>query len=255
MMTSGLPALHDLLQQGEQVAHGGDLRSDQQDVGVLEDCLHPLGVGHEVGGDVALVEAHALDQVHVHAEGLGLLDGDDPVLAHLVDGLGDHLADLGVGGGDGGHLGDLALGVGVPGDAPQRGDGRLDAGLDALLERHRVGPGGHVAQTLVDHGPGQHGGGGGAVTGHVVGLLGDLLDQLGPDPLEGVLELDVLGDGDAVVGDGGGAPLLVEDDVAALGAEGDAYGVGELVHAALEGPAGLLVERDQLGHLVFLRSR
>ena len=244
-----LAGLHDLLEHGQQVADRGDLRADQQDVGVLEDGLHALGVGHEVGGDVALVEAHALDEVHVHAEGLGLLDGDDPVLADLVDGLGDHLADLGVRGRDGRDLGDLGLGVGLLGDAAQRGHRGLDAGLDALLERHRVGPGGHVAQALVDHGPGQDGGGGGAVTGHVVGLLGDLLDQLGADLLEGVLELDLLGDGDTVVGDGRGAPLLVEHDVAALRAEGDADGVGELVHAALEGPAGLLVERDQLGHL------
>ena len=137
----------------------------------------------------------------------------------------------------------------------ERRDGGLDAGLDALLQRHRVGAGGHVAQALVDHGPGQHGGGGGAVTGDVVGLLGDLLDQLGADALERVLEVDVLGDGHTVVGDGGGAPLLVQDDVAALRAEGDADCVGELVHAALEGPAGLLVERDELGHQVFLRDR
>ena len=134
-----------------------------------------------------------------------------------------------------------------------RRDGGLDGGLDALLEGHRVGAGGHVAQALADHRPGQHGGGGGAVTGDVVGLLGDFLDQLGADLLVRVLELDLLGDGDAVVGDRGGAPLLVEHDVAALRAEGDAHGVGELVHAALERPAGLLVECDDLGHLRFLR--
>ncbi len=108
-----LARLHDLLEHRQQVAHGGDLLAHEQDVGVLEDGLHALGVGDEVGGDVALVEAHALDEVHLHAEGLGLLDGDDAVLAHLVDGLGDHLADLGVGGRDGGHLGDLALGLGL----------------------------------------------------------------------------------------------------------------------------------------------
>src|SRR4029077_7257440 len=51
-----------------------------------------------------------------------------------------------------------------------------------------------------------------------------------------------------VVGDGGGAPLLLEHDVAALRAEGDAHRVGELVHAALESPAGFLVEGDQFGH-------
>ena len=127
-------------------------------------------------------------------------------------------------------------------------DGGLDGGLDALLERHRVGAGGHVAQALAHHRPGQHRGGGGAVTGDVVGLLGDFLDQLGADLLVRVLELDLLGDGDAVVGDRGRAPLLLEHDVAALRAEGDAHGVGELVHARLEGAAGLLVERDDLGH-------
>ncbi len=134
-----------------------------------------------------------------------------------------------------------------------RVDGRLDRRLDALLQRHRVGAGGHVAQALVDHRPGQHGGGGGAVTGDVVGLLGDFLDQLGADLLVRVLELDLLGDRHAVVGDRGGAPLLLEHDVAALRAERDADGVGELVHARLEATASLLVESDHLGHVVSLR--
>ena len=95
-------------------------------------------------------------------------------------------------------------------------DGGGDGLLDAPLERHRAGAGGHVAQTLVDEGLGEHGGGGGAVTGDVVGLGGDLLHQLGAHVLEGVLQLHLAGDGDAVVGDGGGAELLVDDDVAAL---------------------------------------
>ena len=69
--------------------------------------------------------------------------------------------------------------------------------------------------------PGEHGGGRRAVTGDVVGLLGDLLDELGADLLVGVLELDLLGDRDPVVRDRGGAPLLLEHDVAALRAEGD----------------------------------
>ena len=174
-----------------------------------------------------------------------------PSRADLVDGLGDHLADLGVGGRDGGHLGDLRLGLGLLGDAVDGAHRRLDRGLDPPLQRHRVGAGGHVAQALVDHGPGQHGRRGGAVTGHVVGLLGDFLDQLGADLLEGVLEVDLLGDRHAVVGDGRGAPLLVQHDVAALGAERDADGVRQLVHAGLQAAAGVLVEGDDLGHLVY----
>ena len=149
-----------------------------------------------------------------------------------------------------GDLGDLLLGVDLLGEVLDRVDGGLDGGLDALLQAHRVGAGGHVAQALVHHRPRQHGGGGGAVTGDVVGLLGDFLDQLGPDLLVRVLELDLLGDGDAVVGDGGRAPLLLQHDVAALRAEGDADGVGELVHALLERTPSLLVEGDHLRHLV-----
>ena len=95
------------------------------------------------------------------------------------------------------------------------GDG-LDGRVDAPLEGGRVGAGGDVAQALADHRLGQHGGGGGAVTGDVVGLGRDLLDQLGAQVLVRVVELDLPGDGHAVVGDGGGAELLVEDDVAAL---------------------------------------
>ncbi len=100
----------------------------------------------------------------------------------------------------------------------------------------------------MDHRPRQDSGRGGSIACHVVGLLGNFLDQFGADALVGVLKIDFLGDGDAVVGDRGGAPLLVEHDVSALGAQGDADCVGQLVHATFERPAGLLVERDDLRH-------
>jgi len=72
--------------------------------------------------------------------------------------------------------------------------------------------------------------------------------ELGAEILVGILELNLLGDGHAVVGDGGGAPLLVEHDVAALGAEGHLDGVGEDVNAAFERTPRLLVELQSLCH-------
>src|SRR5699024_5513477 len=125
---------------------------------------------------------------------------------------------------------------------------RLDSLVDPALERHRAGAGGDVAQALLDQGLRQDGGGGGAVARDVVGLLGDLLDELGADLLVRIVEFDLLGDGDAVVGDGGGAPGLLEHDVASLGAEGHLDGIGELVHTLLEAAPGFLVVRDELGH-------
>jgi hypothetical protein len=97
-----------------------------------------------------------------------------------------------------------------------------------------------VAQALVDHRLTEDRGGGGAVTRDVVGLGGDLLGELRTHVLLRVLELDLAGDGDAVVGDGGAAVGLADDDVAAARAERHLDGVGQLVDAALEGAARVL---------------
>src|SRR6185295_3680344 len=51
-----------------------------------------------------------------------------------------------------------------------------------------------------------------------------------------------------IVGDRGSAPLLLKDDVAALGAQRHLYRVGEAVQAPLEAATGLFVIRNCLGH-------
>lgn len=109
-------------------------------------------------------------------------------------------------------------------------------------------PHGDVAQTLADERLGQDGRGGGAVTRYVVGLGRHLLDELGTEVLVRVVELDLARDGDTVVGDGGSAELLVDDDVAALGADRHLDRVGKLVDAALKGATGVLVELQNLRH-------
>jgi len=73
----------DLLEQGQQVLHVGDLLFMDQDVRLLENDLHPLRVGDEVGGEVAAVELHPLDDFEGRLHPLGLLDGDDSFLANL----------------------------------------------------------------------------------------------------------------------------------------------------------------------------
>ena len=122
MIQQLLTGLDHLVDDGKQILDVGDLAVDDQDVRVFEDRLLALGVGDEVGGQEALVEAHALGELQLRAEGVGLLDRDHALLAHLVDGLGDQRADLGVTGGDGCGgcdflLGLDLLGAGVPGFA------------------------------------------------------------------------------------------------------------------------------------------
>src|SRR6202012_4692240 len=73
---------------------------------------------------------------------------------------------------------------------------------------------------------------GGAVTGGVGGLRSDLAHHLRAHVLELVLELDLLGDGDAVLGDARSDERLVENDVGAFRAKGDLHRIGQDVDTA-----------------------
>ena len=205
----------------------------QQDECVLELGHHLLGIGDEVGREIAAVELHALDDLDLGVERLGLFHRDHALVADLLHGLGDHLADLAVAvrrdGADLGDLGGRADLLRALLDVLHHG-GHRD--VDAALEVHRVHAGGDRLGAFLHDRLGQHGRGGGAVTGEVVGLLGDLAHHLGAHVLELVLELDLLCDRHAVLGDAGRAEALVEHDVAALGAERHLHGIGKDVDAA-----------------------
>ena len=172
-----------------------------------------------------------------------------PSLPTLSNASAISAADRGVLGGDRGDVRDVVLAVDVAGGLEQRVADGVHGLVDAALEAGRRGAGGHVAQALLDHGLGEHGRGRRAVTGDVVGLGRDLLGELGAEVLVRVVQLDLAGDGHAVVGDGGGAPRLADDHVAALRAEGHLDGVGERVDAALERLARVVVELEGLGHV------
>src|SRR6185369_131317 len=184
------------------------------------------------GREVAAVELHAFDDIEFEFEALGLLDGDDAFLADLFHGLGDLLADFGVTvGRDDADLGDFRRARNGLRTALQVFDDLGHGEIDAALEVHRVHAGGNRGHAFADDRLGQHGGGGGAVTGGVVGLAGDFAQHLRAHVLELVLEFDFLGDGDAVLGDAGRAEALLDHHVATLRSEGDLHRIGEDVHA------------------------
>ena len=116
------------------------------------------------------------------------------------------------------------------------GDRRVDAALDV----HRVVPGGDQLGPLGVDGLREHGRGGGAVTGDVGGLGGDLLHHLRAHVGELVLELDLLGDGDAVLGHRRRPPGLLDDDVAAARPQRHLDRVGQDVEPARDAVAGVL---------------
>ena len=143
----------------------------------------------------------------------------------------------------------------VAAGGPDGGDGGLNGLGHALLHDDGVGARGEVLQTLAHHGLREQGGGGGAVAGDVVGLGGDLTHQLRAHVLKRIVQLDLLGDGHTVVGDQGRAELLVEHDVAALGAERDLNGIGQLIDAGFQSLAGLVPALNHLRHMNYLQIK
>ena len=243
-----LAGLHHRLEQRQHRLQAGELLLVQQDIGVLELGDHLLGIGDEVGRDVAAVELHALDDLDLGVERLRFLDRDHALVADLLHRLRDHLADGGVAvRRDGADLRDLGRGADLLGALLDVLDHRRHRDVDAALEVHRVHAGRDRLCAFAHDRLRQHGRRGGAVARHVVGLGGDLAHHLRAHVLELVLELDFLRDRDAVLGDARRAERLVEHDVAALRPERHLDGIGEDVDAAQHAVARVGGEFNLLG--------
>ena len=228
-----LARLDDRLQDRQHRLQRRQLLLVQEDVGLLELRDHLLGVGDEIGREIAAIELHALDDVELGLEALGLFNRDDAFVADLLHRLGDHLADRLVAiGGDRADLGDLLGGRDLLGALVDVLDDRGHGDVDPALQVHRVHAGGDELQALLHDRGGEHRRGRRAVAGEIVGLRGDLAHHLRAHVLELVGKLDLLGDGDAVLGDARRPVGLVENDVAALRAERHLDRVVENVDAA-----------------------
>ena len=219
-----------------------------ENVGVFEFGDHLLGVGDEVGRQIAAIELHALDDVGLGLEAFGLLDRDDALIADLFHRLGDFFADKLVAiGRDCADLGDFVVGGDLLRVLLEVGDDRLDREIDAALQVHRVEAGRHGLHAFAGDRGGEHGRGGGAVAGGVVLLGGDFAHQLGAEVLELVGKFDFLGDGHAVLGDARRAEGFFDDDVAALRAERDFHRIVENFDAAQDAVARVGGETDVFG--------
>ncbi len=82
----GLAAAHHLLEQRNEIGHRRDLLLGDEDVRLLQLHHHARRIGDEVRRDVTAVELHAFDHFERRLQALGLLDGDDALLAHLLHG-------------------------------------------------------------------------------------------------------------------------------------------------------------------------
>ena len=241
--------LHHLLQQRDQILNHADLLIGDQDSGVVQISHHLVGIGDHIRGEVAAVELHAFHDLVVGLSGgLVLLNGDNAIGGDLLHSLGDQTADLGVACRNSADAGDIVavlhlLAVSLDG-LNSLGNSLAHAAADI----HGVCTGGDILHALGDHGLCQNGCGGGAVACCVVGLGSDFTHQLCAHVLELVLQLDLLGNGHAIVGDDRCTELFAQHYIAALGAQGDLNGVCQGIDTGTQCLAGILALLDLLSH-------
>src|SRR6266566_8088195 len=202
-------------------------RATVSTIGIFHLGPHLVGIGDEVGRDVATVELHALHDFELSLEGFGLLNRDDTFVADLLHRLGKEAADLRITiRRDRSYLCNLLVRRDRLRVFFQILDDRTNCEIDAALKIHWVHAGGDTLCAFLDDRVGKHSRSGGAITGLIGGLRGDLAHHLGAHILELVLKLDFLGDSYTVFGDARSAERLVQYDVAALGAKRHAYRMG-----------------------------
>lgn len=149
-------------------------------------------------------------------------------------------------GGDSAHIGNLFLALHGLGAGLEVLDHLFHCEVDAATEIHRVHAGSDALAAFTEDGTGEDSGGRGAVTGDIVSLAGDLLDQRSADVLETVRELNGSGHGDTILGDFRGTKGLVNDHIAALRTQGHLDGIGQLVGTSQDGLAAFSAEEDLL---------
>src|SRR5690606_28176183 len=168
----------------------------------------------------AAVELHAFDDFQLGLSGLGFLDGDDTLVADLLHGVGDHLADflLAVSR-DGANLCNFFRSVDLLRGSSQLCDNVSNSEVDTALQVHRVHASGNSLVAFLNDCLSENRSGRGAVTSDVVGLRSNFADHLGAHVFELVFKFDFLGDRNTVLGDARSAEGLVDDDVTTLRAE------------------------------------
>jgi hypothetical protein len=143
---------------------------------------------------------------------LRLFDGDDSIVTDLVHRVGDKRTDIEVVVRR--YRGDLLLLLATcdrPGQRLERFGRATRSPIKPALDVDRARPRHDVANPIGEHGVREDGGSTRAVPHRLGGPFGGLAQHAGTEVLHGILEVELLGDRDAVVADERRAPLPFDE--------------------------------------------
>lgn len=208
-----------------------------------------VDISDEEGAGKAFVVAEAFDDFLLGIETLTGLDSDDAVFADFADDFGNERANFGVASGNGGDFSDFfVVAIDFFGESIDFGDNFGAGLLDAFAEFHRIDAGGDEFVSFGEDIISQNSDSGGAITSDLIELGGSGFDELSADLFAeivvGAAEINGFGDGNAVVGDGGGAIRLFDDNILTFGAESNLDGIIKLFGTSENLVAGFIIVKD-----------
>ena len=187
-----------------------------EDAAVFQYDFLGILIGHEVGRKITSVKLHSFDQFDFGRDIAAFFNRNHTIFADFQQCVGKDLTNRRIiVAGDGSNAGDLfsIVRFDTLGHPSKFLNNRSDSLLSTSAECHGVSPGRDVLQPGFVDGMGQQGGCRGAVARNVVGFRRGFLDQLNPDVLVGIFQLNVFCNRDTVFGDFRCAPPLVQHSV------------------------------------------
>ena len=240
--------LYHFFQNRHNVVDQGDLPVGNEYVRIAHNGFHLVRIRYHVRGNVATVELHAFYGFQRSFHGLGFFYGDHAVITHFFHGIGNQAADFFITGRNGSNLCFFFLGADSLGRLLQFIHQSIGSFLDALLQDHGVGTGHHVLHAFMHNGLGQHRSGGGTIAGDVIGLGGNFTDQGSAHVFKWIFQFNVLGNGHAIIGDGGRTEFLFQDNVTAFGPQCYFYGISQFIDAAFQAATSIFIKFNQFSH-------
>jgi len=248
-----LANLDQFFEDREQILSAADLLVVDQDIGLIDDCLHAFLIGDEIRADIATIELHTFDIFGFKFETATIFDRDDAVFTDFVHHIGDQVTNFAILRGNAGNVGNFFFGVDRGSLFENEFRNACRSSDDSALEQHRIRASSHILQTFGNNRLCQNGCSGRAIAGDVVGLGGSFFEQLSAHVFKGVFEFNFFGDGHTIMGNGRSAEFLIERDITTLGSKGGCNGIGDFIDTSLKFTTCFFTENELLCH-VFLSS-
>ncbi len=224
--------------------NAGEFFFDSQDQTVFELDFLFFVISDKVWWNVSSVESHTIHKLGFVMKSLSFLDCYCTVNTNFLVQVGQKVTDLSVTiGWDCSNIWDCLSASDFGWLGLQVLKHVINSFVDTFLDVSWVQAWFNFLETFLENCSGQNGGSCGTITGFIVGLAGNTLNETGSNVNTLVWEFNGFSDGDTVLGDLWAAITLIDQYISSTWTQGDRNSLGELLATFEEFFSGLSAEK------------